>query len=254
MPSMAGADRCRATPLWDFRLGLLGPVHCAHCHRGYACPRQPCRPAGPHWRIARLGAPCRTPDGRSAACCCWPSWCSTLHPSRHASSHKAATRCSMMRAASTVYGMLVADSASHRDRHSSIWRDGSARPAPCMRSAGIRQTLGFNHDSYQTLIRVLATLLTLLIVGGFAAIPLLVIGGHLHGGVLTWTSRYLIHASRTACRRTSGSAIAPRSGWSARPTSGAYRVIIVAGEWPRRRGGSRQPRGTGLPCRLLRME
>ena len=46
---------------------------------------------------------------------------------------------------------------------------------------GMFQTLGFNHDSYQTLISVLAPLLTLLIVGSFAAIPLLVISGFLTG-------------------------------------------------------------------------
>jgi succinate dehydrogenase / fumarate reductase cytochrome b subunit len=44
------------------------------------------------------------------------------------------------------------------------------------------QTLGFNHESYQPLIRVLAPVLTLLIVAGFAAIPLLVLGGVVGGG------------------------------------------------------------------------
>jgi succinate dehydrogenase / fumarate reductase cytochrome b subunit len=44
------------------------------------------------------------------------------------------------------------------------------------------QTLGFNHESYQPMIRFLAPALTLLIVGGFAAIPLLVITGTLGGG------------------------------------------------------------------------
>ena len=43
------------------------------------------------------------------------------------------------------------------------------------------QTLGFNHDSYQTLVRVLAPLLSLLIVGGFAAVPLLVVSGAVGG-------------------------------------------------------------------------
>ena len=43
------------------------------------------------------------------------------------------------------------------------------------------QTLGFNHDSYQPLIRVLAPALSLLITGGFAAIPLLVTGGLIGG-------------------------------------------------------------------------
>jgi succinate dehydrogenase / fumarate reductase cytochrome b subunit len=45
------------------------------------------------------------------------------------------------------------------------------------------QTFGFNHESYQTLIRVLAPTLTLLIVAGFATVPLLVLAGMLpHGG------------------------------------------------------------------------
>ena len=44
------------------------------------------------------------------------------------------------------------------------------------------QTLGFNHESYQPIIRVLAPALTLLVVGSFAAIPLLVITGTLGGG------------------------------------------------------------------------
>ena len=44
------------------------------------------------------------------------------------------------------------------------------------------QTLGFNHDSYQPLIRFVAPVLSLLIAGGFAAIPLLVFGGVLAEG------------------------------------------------------------------------
>jgi succinate dehydrogenase / fumarate reductase cytochrome b subunit len=47
---------------------------------------------------------------------------------------------------------------------------------------GLFQTLGFNHESYQPLIRLLAPLLTLLIVAGFAAIPVLVLTGVLGGG------------------------------------------------------------------------
>ena len=47
---------------------------------------------------------------------------------------------------------------------------------------GLFQTLGFNHDSYQGLIRVLAPTLTLLVVGGFAAIPVLVLAGAFTGG------------------------------------------------------------------------
>lgn len=47
---------------------------------------------------------------------------------------------------------------------------------------GLIQTLGFNHESYQSLIRFLAPLLTLLIVGSFAAVPLVVISGALGGG------------------------------------------------------------------------
>lgn len=43
------------------------------------------------------------------------------------------------------------------------------------------QTLGFNHDSYQPMIRFLAPALSLLIAGGFAAVPLLVISGALPG-------------------------------------------------------------------------
>lgn len=39
---------------------------------------------------------------------------------------------------------------------------------------GLFQTLGFNHESYRPLIRFLAPALSLLIVAGFAAIPLLV--------------------------------------------------------------------------------
>jgi len=46
---------------------------------------------------------------------------------------------------------------------------------------GLFQTLGFNHESYQPLIRLLAPALALVIVSGFAAIPLLVIGGGLTG-------------------------------------------------------------------------
>jgi succinate dehydrogenase / fumarate reductase cytochrome b subunit len=42
---------------------------------------------------------------------------------------------------------------------------------------GLFQTFGFNHESYQGLIRFLAPALSLLIVAGFAAIPLLVLGG-----------------------------------------------------------------------------
>ncbi len=44
------------------------------------------------------------------------------------------------------------------------------------------QTLGFNHESYQPTIRFLAPALALLLVGSFAAIPLLVITGTLGGG------------------------------------------------------------------------
>ncbi|MDJ0738720.1 MAG: succinate dehydrogenase cytochrome b subunit [Gammaproteobacteria bacterium] len=44
------------------------------------------------------------------------------------------------------------------------------------------QTLGFNHDSYQPLIRVLGPALALLIAGGFASIPLLVLVGVIGGG------------------------------------------------------------------------
>jgi succinate dehydrogenase / fumarate reductase cytochrome b subunit len=47
---------------------------------------------------------------------------------------------------------------------------------------GLFQTLGFNHESYQALIRFLAPALTLLIVGSLAAIPLLVISGNLGAG------------------------------------------------------------------------
>jgi succinate dehydrogenase / fumarate reductase cytochrome b subunit len=39
------------------------------------------------------------------------------------------------------------------------------------------QTFGFNHESYAGLIRVLAPALTLLIVAGFATVPLLVLAG-----------------------------------------------------------------------------
>ena len=39
------------------------------------------------------------------------------------------------------------------------------------------QTLGFNHESYQALIRILAPTLTFLIVAGFATVPLLVVTG-----------------------------------------------------------------------------
>ena len=44
------------------------------------------------------------------------------------------------------------------------------------------QTLGFHHDSYQPLIRVLAPLLSLAIAGGFATIPLLIFSGVIGGG------------------------------------------------------------------------
>lgn len=44
------------------------------------------------------------------------------------------------------------------------------------------QTLGFHHDNYQPAIRLLAPALSLLIAAGFAAIPLLVLGGWLGGG------------------------------------------------------------------------
>jgi succinate dehydrogenase / fumarate reductase, cytochrome b subunit len=47
---------------------------------------------------------------------------------------------------------------------------------------GLFQTLGFNHESYQALIRFIAPALTLLIVGSFAAIPLLVLSGYLGAG------------------------------------------------------------------------
>jgi succinate dehydrogenase / fumarate reductase cytochrome b subunit len=43
------------------------------------------------------------------------------------------------------------------------------------------QTLGFHHESYEALIRILAPALTLLIVGSFAAVPLLVLAGSLTG-------------------------------------------------------------------------
>jgi succinate dehydrogenase / fumarate reductase cytochrome b subunit len=39
------------------------------------------------------------------------------------------------------------------------------------------QTLGFNHESYQTLIRFLAWALTAIVVAGFSAVPLLVLTG-----------------------------------------------------------------------------
>lgn len=44
------------------------------------------------------------------------------------------------------------------------------------------QTFGFNHPSYQPLIRVLAPGLGLAIAGGFAAIPLLVVAGMIGAG------------------------------------------------------------------------
>jgi succinate dehydrogenase / fumarate reductase cytochrome b subunit len=44
------------------------------------------------------------------------------------------------------------------------------------------QTLGFNHDSYQPLIRVLAPLVGLVIAGAFAAIPLLIYAGFIGAG------------------------------------------------------------------------
>lgn len=44
------------------------------------------------------------------------------------------------------------------------------------------QSLGFNHDSYEPLIRFLAPALSLLIAGGFAAIPVLVLAGVIGGG------------------------------------------------------------------------
>jgi len=44
------------------------------------------------------------------------------------------------------------------------------------------QTLGFHHDSYQPLIRVLAPALSLIIAGGLAAIPVLIVTGYIGGG------------------------------------------------------------------------
>lgn len=45
------------------------------------------------------------------------------------------------------------------------------------------QTFGFNHESYEALIRILAPAVTLLIVAGFATVPLLVLTDMLpHGG------------------------------------------------------------------------
>ncbi len=46
---------------------------------------------------------------------------------------------------------------------------------------GLFQTLGFNHESYEPLIRFLAPVLSLLIVAGFAAIPVLVLAGMIGG-------------------------------------------------------------------------
>ncbi len=43
------------------------------------------------------------------------------------------------------------------------------------------QTLGFHHESYQPFVRLFAPLLSLLIVSGFAAIPLLVLSGSIAG-------------------------------------------------------------------------
>jgi succinate dehydrogenase / fumarate reductase cytochrome b subunit len=47
---------------------------------------------------------------------------------------------------------------------------------------GLFQSLGFNHESYQPFIQVFAPVLSLLIVAGFAAVPLLVLTGVLAGG------------------------------------------------------------------------
>mgnify|MGYP001815384012 FL=1 len=43
------------------------------------------------------------------------------------------------------------------------------------------QTLGFNHESYQGIIRVMAPVVSLLIAAGFALIPLLVLTGYIGG-------------------------------------------------------------------------
>ncbi len=45
------------------------------------------------------------------------------------------------------------------------------------------QTLGYNHESYQAMIRFLAWALTAIIVAGFAAVPLLVLTGVIGAGV-----------------------------------------------------------------------
>jgi len=177
------ADWMQGHPLlWGFRLGLLGlfgvhivtAVRLAHANRA-------ARPV-PYRRIARLGA--RLP-GRLMVVSGLLLLAFLVFHLLHLTARVVAQSGNPLlddAGRVDVYGMLVAGFS--QPLIVTIYLGAMALLGLHLVHAieGMFQTLGFNHDSYQTLIRVLAPLLTLLIVGGFAAIPLLVIGGHLHGG------------------------------------------------------------------------
>ena len=176
------ADWLQGHPLlWGFRLGLLGlfTVHILTAVR-LARGNRAARPV-PYRRIARLGA--RLPGRLMVFSGLLLLAFLVFHLLHLTARVVGQSGIPVLDDAGRidVYGMLVAGFSQPLIVTVYLGAMGLLGLHLVHAIEGMFQTLGFNHDSYQTLITVLAPLLTLLIVGSFAAIPLLVISGFLTG-------------------------------------------------------------------------
>ena len=176
------ADWLQGHPLlWGFRLGLLGlfTVHILTAVR-LARGNRAARPV-PYRRIARLGA--RLPGRLMVFSGLLLLAFLVFHLLHLTARVVGQSGIPVLDDAGRidVYGMLVAGFSQPLIVAVYLGAMGLLGMHLVHAIEGMFQTLGFNHDSYQTLISVLAPLLTLLIVGSFAAIPLLVISGFLTG-------------------------------------------------------------------------
>lgn len=177
------ADWMQGHPLlWGFRLGLLGlfGVHVLIALR-LARENRAARPT-PYRRIARLGA--RLP-GRLMLVSGLSLLAFLIFHLLHLTVRAVGPRVEPLLDAAgrvDVYGTIVASFSEPLT--ATVYLVAMALLGLHLVRAieGLFQTLGFNHESYQGLIRFLAPTLALLIVGGFAAVPLLVLSGALTGG------------------------------------------------------------------------
>jgi len=177
------ADWMQGHPLlWGFRLGLLAlfAVHVLTAIR-LARANRAARPT-PYRRIARLGA--RLP-GRLMVFSGLLLLAFLIFHLLHLTVRAVGPEVQPLLDGAgrvDVYGMIVASFSEPLTAAVYLLAMGLLGLHLVHAIEGLFQTLGFNHESYQGLIRLLAPALTLLLVSGFAAIPLLVISGALGGG------------------------------------------------------------------------